>query len=62
MCDTVEVALEICDPRAKVPAYARPGDAGMDIAAIEDIKIKPGQTVIAVSYTHLIAVYLEVKD
>ena len=46
MCDTVEVALEICDPRAKVPAYATPGDAGMDIAAIEDIKIKPGQTVI----------------
>lgn len=46
MRETVEVAIEVCDPRARIPAYARPGDAGMDVCSIEDVKIKPGQTII----------------
>lgn len=46
MRETIQVALEICDPRAQVPAYARSGDAGMDVSSIEDVIIKPGQTII----------------
>ncbi len=46
MKEVVEVAIEICDPRARIPAYVRPGDAGMDVSALETVTIKPGQTVI----------------
>jgi len=44
--ETVYVHLEICHPEAKMPAYARSGDAGMDIYAVEDQKIEPNCTVI----------------
>lgn len=44
--EMVEVYLEVCHPEAKVPCYARPQDAGMDLYAVEDTLIKPGQTVI----------------
>lgn len=40
----VPVALEKCHPDAKKPEYAKAGDAGMDIYAIEDTVIKPGET------------------
>jgi dUTP pyrophosphatase len=30
-------------PEAKLPAYAHPYDAGMDLFALEDVKIKPGE-------------------
>ena len=44
--DIVEVAIELCHPEAILPEYARPGDSGMDICAIEDVSLAPGQTVI----------------
>ena len=42
----VPVAIELCHADAKIPAYAKAGDAGMDIYAIEDVTINPGETVI----------------
>lgn len=44
--ELVEVYLEVCHPEAKRPSYARSGDAGMDLYAVEDMVLKPGQTVI----------------
>lgn len=41
----MEVKIKKLDPEAKVPAYAHPGDAGMDVFALEDTTIEPGQTV-----------------
>ena len=29
---------------AKIPQYAHPGDAGLDLYAVEDLAIKPGET------------------
>jgi len=43
---SVEVFVEICREGAILPAYARPGDAGMDVYAAEDVIIRPGETVI----------------
>lgn len=42
----VPVAIELCHPDAKQPSYAKAGDAGMDVYAVEDITIYPGETVI----------------
>lgn len=42
----IEVFIETCREGAVIPAYARPGDAGMDICAAEETVIKPGETVI----------------
>ena len=41
---TLIVRYEKCHPDAKVPAYAKPGDAGMDVYALDDITIAPGET------------------
>jgi len=41
---TIEFTL--LDPRAVAPAYAREGDAGADIACIEDVSIPPGERVV----------------
>ena len=30
------------DPEAQLPAYAHPGDAGMDVRSIEDVTLAPG--------------------
>lgn len=43
---TVEVFVEVCREGAVLPEYARPGDAGMDVYAAEEVVIKPGETVI----------------
>ncbi|MCX7923740.1 MAG: dUTP diphosphatase [Clostridia bacterium] len=43
---SVEVFIEICRDGATLPAYAKPGDAGMDICAAEDVIIRPGETVV----------------
>jgi dUTP pyrophosphatase len=40
------VFIEICREGAVLPTYARPGDAGMDVCAVTEIIIKPGETVI----------------
>ncbi len=42
----VPVAISYCHPDAKQPKYARIGDAGMDVYAVEDITIMPGETVL----------------
>ena len=42
----VEVFIEVCREGAVIPVYAKPGDAGMDICAAEEITIEPGETVI----------------
>ena len=42
----IPVAIEFCHPDAKQPSYAKAGDAGMDVYAVEDITIYPGETVI----------------
>lgn len=39
----VQIPIELCHPNAKVPTYARVGDAGMDVYAIEDFEVKPGE-------------------
>ena len=42
----VQVPFELCHPDAKLPTYANVNDAGMDVYAIEDIVIHPGETII----------------
>ncbi|WP_026073780.1 dUTP diphosphatase [Acetivibrio cellulolyticus] len=46
MAENVEVFLEVCREGAVIPAYAREGDAGMDVCAAEEVSIAPGETVI----------------
>lgn len=38
------IPLEFCNPNAKMPAYAHLTDSGMDVYALEDITIAPGET------------------
>lgn len=40
----IPVPFELCHPDAIQPSYAKSGDAGMDIYAIEDTIINPGET------------------
>lgn len=41
---TILIPLEYCHPDAKMPAYAHLTDSGMDVYALEDITIAPGET------------------
>lgn len=41
---TVELKVKRIDPRAMLPAYAKPGDAGMDLCALEALSIEPGRS------------------
>lgn len=38
------VGIKTCHPDAVIPSYARQGDAGMDVYAVEDVILKPGET------------------
>lgn len=40
----LNIPIELCRPEAKIPVYAHGGDAGLDIYALEDYEIKPGET------------------
>lgn len=40
----VNVPIELCHEDAKIPQYAHISDSGMDVYAIEDITIHPGET------------------
>jgi len=40
----IEIPIELCHDNAKIPCYANPTDSGMDIYALEDITIAPGET------------------
>lgn len=39
----MKVRIKKLHPDAKVPKYALPGDAGMDIFCLEEVSIKPGE-------------------
>ena len=41
----VDIRIECCRENARLPQYARPGDAGMDLRAAEELVIAPGQTI-----------------
>lgn len=40
---TLSVALQRLDPDLPVPTQARPGDAGVDLHARQDVRLEPGQ-------------------
>lgn len=40
----IEIPIELCHPDAKIPQYAHESDSGLDIFAIEDVTIHPGET------------------
>ncbi|NLE24235.1 MAG: aminotransferase [Clostridiaceae bacterium] len=42
----IDVYVEVIREGVKLPCYANPNDAGMDVCAAEEIIIEPGQTVI----------------
>lgn len=39
----IQIPIELCHSNAKIPVYAKPGDAGMDIYALEDFEVAPGE-------------------
>lgn len=43
---SILIPIELCDDNAKIPNYANLADAGMDLYAIEDVDINPGETVL----------------
>ena len=42
----IYIPIEICHEDAKVPTYANETDAGLDVYALEDITINPGETML----------------
>lgn len=40
---TVNIPIEICNEDAKVPTYARVGDAGLDVYSTEEVVLAPGE-------------------
>lgn len=42
----VNIPIELCHPEAKIPTYANIGDAGLDLYALEEITVLPGETVL----------------
>ena len=39
----MEIKVKKIDARAKLPSYAHPGDAGLDVYALDDVTIPPGE-------------------
>jgi dUTP pyrophosphatase len=39
----VKLKIKKLHPDAKIPSYAHPGDAGMDLFAVERFELKPGE-------------------
>lgn len=39
----MEVRIKLLKPDAKIPAYGRQGDAGLDLVSCEDFTLEPGQ-------------------
>lgn len=46
VAEKVKIMVERCHPEARIPDYAHPGDAGMDLYAVEEEIIGPGKTVL----------------
>ena len=42
----IQVPIELCHPDARIPEYANTDDSGMDVFALNDITIAPGETVL----------------
>jgi dUTP pyrophosphatase len=42
----ISIPIELCGADIKIPTYAHVGDAGLDVYAIEDVAIAPGETVL----------------
>lgn len=40
---TIDIPIEICNSDAKIPTYARIGDAGLDVYSTEEITLGPGE-------------------
>ena len=40
----MDIKIKKITPEAKAPAYAHPGDAGMDLFACADMSLAPGET------------------
>ena len=40
----VEIPIELCHPEAKIPQYANNSDSGLDVYALDDYTINPGET------------------
>ena len=40
----IQVPIELCHPDAKIPQYAHIDDSGLDIYALDDYTIAPGET------------------
>ena len=40
----VQIPVELCYPDAKIPQYANTSDSGMDVYALDDYTIAPGET------------------
>jgi dUTP pyrophosphatase len=40
---SLDVLITRLDPAAPLPCYARPGDAGVDLTAAEDVDLAPGE-------------------
>jgi dUTP pyrophosphatase len=40
----VKIPIQLCHPEAKMPTYANIGDAGLDVYALDDYTINPGET------------------
>ena len=40
----VKIPIQLCHPEAKIPTYANIGDAGLDVYALDDYTINPGET------------------
>ena len=43
---TIAVPIERCNSEAIIPQYAHTSDSGVDVYALDDITIKPGETVL----------------
>lgn len=41
----MNVKVKKMHPDAAIPQYAKPGDSGFDLAALEDVIVSPGETV-----------------
>ena len=42
----ISIPLELCHENAKIPQYAHVSDSGVDVYALDDITVKPGETVL----------------
>ena len=42
----MNLKIKRIDPNAKLPEYAHPGDAGLDLFSVEEIDINPGDSIL----------------